>query len=249
MLAAVCVASVAMASPAAKTPETVKDARRAFESEWGASFGPKKALPARFCASDAEAFGADEAEWRCVLPLDDGDRLRFLCVTLRGGAFVRGTLHYFGIAPMTLTAAEYQQLRRDFPLAAVPAAASAPEQVRLLAPTSRTLAKPIPPKMATSLRIDPFGELFGRFADVLAHRLRVKTDGIAFRVVHVDAMGARLEIGTVRNVREARELKDRQVLDAVGTAFPNRVSDRARTDWFLVGTLLYESVVPESAAK
>lgn len=228
---------VLKASSSAAHPATRKEARRTFEAEWGKAFAGKTAA---FAAAEADG------EWLCAMPMAGGSRLCFLRVTRAQGAFVRGTLHYFGLEPIPLKADEYADLRRESPMLAVRLASSPAEKsdALLFAPTARKLVKPIPPEMRTELAIRPFDALFGDFPDVLSGRLRVKTDALAFRVAHLDAQGTRLELGTLRNVRGEKELGDRKVLDLVGAAFPKLVSDRARTDWFVIGTLVFEPVCP-----
>ena len=209
--------------------------RSAFEAEQGKVFQARKAVPAGL-VDKALRSGPKASDWTFALPLDEGPRLRFAKVSFKDGKYAGGTLHYFGLPVMKMTADEFAALRRKFPMAGVCENPDVP--VCLFHPAEKRLSKPVPEEQADGLRLSPISELYGSFPASLS-RLRVKTDEIAFRVDFTDADGRTVPLGTVRNVRGKEQLDQATILKALDEAYPRLVSERALTEWFLKGQIRY----------
>ena len=225
------VAAALAAVPASQT-------RSAFDVEQGKAFLSRKAVPAKM-VDKSLLTGPKASNWTFVLPLDAGTRLRFAKVTYANGKFAGGTLQYFGLPEMKLTADEFAGLRSEFPMAGVCENPDVP--VCLFHPTEKRLSKPVPEEQADGLRLSPISELYGSFPASLS-RLRVKTDEIAFRVDFTDADGRTVPLGTVRTVRGKEQLDQATILKALDEAYPRLVSERALTEWFLKGQIRYTPV-------
>ena len=212
--------------------------RSAFEAEQGKPFAVRKAVPAGLVDKSLRS-GPDATEWTFVLPLDSGTRLRFAKVMFKDGKYADGTMHYFGLPEMKMTADEFSALRRKFPMAGVCANPDTP--VCLLHPTETALARPVPEEQADGLGFSPVGELYGSLIAGLG-RLRVKTDEIAFRVDFTDADGRTVPLGAVRNVRGKERLDQAAILKALAESYPRLVSERELTELFLKGRIRYAPV-------
>ena len=225
------VAAALAAVPASQT-------RSAFEAEQGKVFQARKAVPAGL-VDKALRSGPKASDWTFALPLDEGPRLRFAKVSFKDGKYAGGTLHYFGLPVMKMTADEFAALRRKFPMAGVCENPDVP--VCLFHPAEKRLSKPVPEEQADGLRLSPISELYGSFVanPSLNRRLQVKTDEIAFRVDFTDADGRTVPLGTVRNVRGKERLDQATILKALAEAYPQLVSERALTEWFLKGRIRY----------
>ena len=224
-------AAALAAAPAQQT-------RQAFEMEFGKGFAARKAVPAGLVDKSLRS-GPKASNWTFVLPLDAGTRLRFAKVTYANGKFAGGTLQYFGLPEMKMTADEFSALRRKFPMAGVCENPDVP--VCLFHPAEKRLSKPVPEERADGLGFSPISELYGSFPASL-NRLRVKTDEVAFRVDFTDADGRTVPLGTVRNVRGKEQLDQATILKALDEAYPRLVSERALTEWFLKGQIRYTPV-------
>ena len=212
--------------------------RSAFEAEQGKVFQARKAVPAGL-VDKALRSGPKASDWTFALPLDEGPRLRFAKVSFKDGKYAGGTLQCFGLPVMKMTADEFAALRRKFPMAGVCENPDVP--VCLFHPAEKRLSKPVPEEQADGLRLSPISELYGSFVanPSLNRRLQVKTDEIAFRVDFTDADGRTVPLGTVRNVRGKERLDQATILKALAEAYPQLVSERALTEWFLKGRIRY----------
>lgn len=224
-------AALQAAVPASQT-------RSAFEAEQGKPFAVRKAVPAGLVDKSLRS-GPGAAEWTFVLPLDSGTRLRFAKVTFKDGKYADGTMHYFGLPEMKMTADEFAALRRKFPMAGVCANPDMP--VCLFHPTETALSRPMPEEQADGLGFSPISELYGSLITSLG-RLRVKTDEVAFRVDFTDADGRTVPLGTVRNVRGKDRFDQAAILKTLAEAYPKLVSERELTEQFLKGRIRYAPV-------
>lgn len=229
------VAAALAAVPASQT-------RSAFEAEQGKPFAVRKAVPAGLIDKSLRS-GPDAAEWTFVLPLDSGTRLRFAKVTFKDGKYADGTMHYFGLPEMKMTADEFAALRQKFPMAGVCANPDMP--VCLFHPTETALSRPMPEEQADGLGFSPISELYGSLITSLG-RLRVKTDEVAFRVDFTDAEGRTIPLGTVRNVRGKDRLDQAAILKTLDKNRPELVSEFALVRYFLKGRVTYVPCDPES---
>ena len=228
-------AAALAAAPAQQT-------RQAFEMEFGKGFAARKAVPAGLVDKSLRS-GPKASNWTFVLPLDAGSRLRFAKVTYANGKFAGGTLQYFGLPEMKMTADEFSALRRKFPMAGVCENPDVP--VCLFHPAEKRLSKPVPEERADGLGFSPIDELYGSFATSL-NRLRAKTDGIAFRVDFTDAEGKSFSLGTVQNVGGKERLDQATILKALDENRPELVSEFALVQYFLKGRVTYVPCDPES---
>ena len=228
------VAAALAAVPAQQT-------RSAFEAEQGKAFLSRKAVPAKM-VDKSLLTGPKASNWTFVLPLDAGTRLRFAKVTYANGKFAGGTLQYFGLPEMKLTADEFAALRRKFPMAGVCENPDVP--VCLFHPAEKRLSKPVPEEQADGLRLSPISELYGSFAasQSLNRRLQVKTEGVAFRIDFTDADGRTIPLGTVQNVRKKEQLDQATILKVLGENCPKLVSERELVEYFLAGKVAYVPV-------
>lgn len=215
--------------------------RSAFGAEQGKVFQARKAVPAGL-VDKALRSGPKASDWTFALPLDEGPRLRFAKVSFRDGKYAGGTLHYFGLPVMKMTADEFAALRRKFPMAGVCENPDVP--VCLFHPAEKRLSKPVPEEQADGLRLSPISELYGSFAasQSLNRRLQVKTEGIAFRIDFTDADGRTIPLGTVQNVRKKEQLDQATILKVLGENCPKLVSERELVEYFLAGKVAYVPV-------
>lgn len=221
---------------AALTAVPASQTRSAFEAEQGKAFAARKAVPAGFVDKSLRS-GPKASDWTFALPLDEGPRLRFAKVTFKDGKFEGGTLRYFGLPEMKLTADEFSALRRKFPMAGVCENPDVP--VCLFHPAENRLSKPVPKEQAEGLDLSPISELYGSFVVGLNRRLRVKTDEIAFRVDFTDADGRTVPLGTVQNVKGKERLDQVTILKALGESRPELISEFALAQCFLKGRITY----------
>lgn len=215
--------------------------RSAFEAELAKPFQSRKAVPAGL-VDKALRSGPKASEWTFVLPIDAGSRLRFAKVSFKDGKYAVGTLHYFGLPAMKMTATEFSALRRKFVMAGVCENPDVP--VCLFHPSERHLSMPVPERQADNLAISPLGELYGLLLTNLP-RLKVKTDEVAFRVDFTGSDGRSFPLGIVRNVRGNERLEQATVLKALAENCPKLVSERELTDYFLRGKIAYVPVGAE----
>lgn len=218
--------------------------RSAFEAEQGKVFLARKAVPAGL-VDKALRSGPKASDWTFALPVDAGPRLCFAKVSFKDSKYASGTLHYFGLPEMKMTAAEFADLRQKFPMAGVCENPDVP--VCLFHPAEKRLSKPVPEEQADGLRLSPISELYGSFVanPSLNRRLQVKTDEIAFRVDFTDADGRTVPLGTVRNVRGKERLDQATILKVLAQNCPKLVSERELADYFLRGKIAYVPVDAE----
>lgn len=224
-------AALQAAAPAQQT-------RQAFEMEFGKGFAARKAVPAKMVDKSLLS-GPKASDWTFALPLDAGSRLGFAKVTFKDGKYASGTLHYFGLPEMKMTAAEFSGLRRKFPMAGVCENPEAP--VCLFHPTEKALSHPVPASQAIGLSFLPINELYGQFVANL-HRLRVKTDDIAFRVDFTGSDGRSFPLGKVQNVRGKDRLEQPTILKSLAQGCPKLVSERELVEYFLAGNVAFVPV-------
>lgn len=216
--------------------------RSAFEAAQGKAFLSRKAVPSEMVDKSLLS-GPKASNWTFALPLDAGTRLCFAKVTYADGKYADGTMHYFGLPEMKMTADEFAALQRKFPMAGVCENPDVP--VCLFHPTEKRLAKPVPEEQVNGLGFLPISELYGSLITSLG-RLRVKTDEVTFRVDFTDADGRTVPLGTVRNVRGKERLDQATILKALAEAHPKLVSEFALTQYFLKGRIVYVPCNPES---
>ena len=184
-LVLICCASlateVAFAAAEAVVPMTRQTKRSLFENERRHDFWGRKVLPAELASKELLSSSPTDVVWTIAMPIDEGDRLRFIKATFRKGRFVSGTMSYMGLPDVNLSAADFRALRNDFPMLVVCGKEGFPAY--LLRPRKKELAKPVPEKQILSLRLDPLREIYGDGFLTGILRLEIQTKGICCRVM------------------------------------------------------------------
>lgn len=233
----------AFAGADADVPMTRQLRRSLFENERRQDFWGRMVLPAEISAKEFSSFSATDVVWTIAMPIDKGDRLRFVKATFRKGRFVSGTMFYMGLPEVNLSADDFSALQDNFPMLAVCGTKDSP--ACLFRPRKTELTKPVPEKQILSLQLDPLREIYGDGFLTAILRLGVLTKDICCCVIFSGPDGKRFSLGTVRIPRFAEQLEASAVLAAITEAGPDLVSEREKVEYYIQGSLAYEFVLPQ----